>query len=139
MGPDGSAGPPSSFTLRRERRQPTALEAALGAVGSAPWSAAALSLGNLLALGGARKRLRGYPSVMQCTWYTGIFAASAVALHTGDTTNGSGLAAAWSAIWLFFNARNAYRAPARQPKLLIGLHLLNGLPYAYKYAAGGRE
>ncbi|KAJ1728302.1 hypothetical protein LPJ61_004103, partial [Coemansia biformis] len=121
MDPGNAAEPPSSHTLRRQRRQPAELEQAICTIGAMAWPALVLSAANLAALARARKSIRGYPSVMQCTWYTGIFAASAYALSTGDAVNGSGLASGWSAIWLFFNARNALKSRKPAPIAMAGL------------------
>ncbi|KAI9501112.1 hypothetical protein BX070DRAFT_176863, partial [Coemansia spiralis] len=86
-----------------------------------PYPAMVLSALNLFSLRGAQKAIRGYPSVMQCTSHTAFFAAAAYALSTGDWINGSGLTAGWSAIWLFFNARNAIRSRRIFPLTMITL------------------
>ncbi|ORX67468.1 hypothetical protein DL89DRAFT_208949, partial [Linderina pennispora] len=69
-----------------------------------------LSALNFAALSNASRGVKGYPSVFQCSAYTAAFAFSGYALSKGDAVNGSGLTAGWSAIWLFFNARNALKS-----------------------------
>ncbi|KAJ1956972.1 hypothetical protein GGI12_005161 [Dipsacomyces acuminosporus] len=131
--------PPTSYTLHAKPRQKTDLEAASSRFSTAPYPALLLSALSLAALPGARKGIRGFPSVFQCSAYTAIFAASGYALQTGDSVNGSGLAAGWSAIWLFFNARNAFKSRRLFPITMAGAIATVGSLYGYSYANIGRE
>ncbi|KAJ2013920.1 hypothetical protein IWW57_005967, partial [Coemansia sp. S610] len=88
------AEPPSSYTLHKDPappRSPASLTTLR--LATSPYPALFLSALNLASLPSARKSTRGYPSVMQCNTYTAMFALSAYALGTGDSNNGSGLAA----------------------------------------------
>ncbi|KAJ2780168.1 hypothetical protein H4R18_003616 [Coemansia javaensis] len=138
MAPDRREAP-SSRTLQRQRRAPTEVEQAVFRTAETAAPALALSALNLAALARARKAARGYPSVMQCTWYAGIFAASAYALSTGDTVNGPGLAAGWSAIWLFFNGRKALRSRSPAPIAMAAAVAAIGSMYGYSFLNLGRQ
>ncbi|KAJ1825104.1 hypothetical protein LPJ56_002750 [Coemansia sp. RSA 2599] len=132
-----SQEPPSSYTLHNDkdkRHTPTEQLVRSWAVSPAP--ALFLSATNLAALPIARRRIKGIPSVMQCNMYTAMFAASAYALSTGDSVNGSGLAAGWSTIWLFFNARNAFKSRSIIPIAMTSIVGCIGSMYMYSYATG---
>ncbi|KAJ1768140.1 hypothetical protein IW140_000816 [Coemansia sp. RSA 1813] len=133
--------PPSSLTLHKNKpvREKTEFEQLAHRFCQTPYPALVLSVLNLFSLPGSIKAIRGYPSVMPCTTYTAAFAASAYALHTGDWINGSGLTAGWSAIWLFFNARNAIRSGRAFPLGVTAMVASIGSVYGYSYATIGRE
>ncbi|KAJ2896364.1 hypothetical protein IWW38_002048 [Coemansia aciculifera] len=134
------ADAPSSYTLHKNPPPPRST-ATLAAhrLGSSPYPALLLSALNLAALPHARKSIRGYPSVMQCNSYTAIFAIAAYALSSNDVNNGSGLAASWSAIWMFFNARNAFKTRQVMPIAMTGVIAAVGSLYGYRFATLGRE
>ncbi|KAJ2830536.1 hypothetical protein GGI24_001883 [Coemansia furcata] len=135
-----TAEPPSSYTLHKDPPPPRspASQTALR-LATSPYPALLLSAINLASLPSARKAIRGYPSVMQCNTYTAIFAVAAYALGTGDSNNGSGLTASWSAIWLFFNARNAFKSKQPVPIAMTGVIAAVGTLYGYRFATLGRE
>ncbi|KAJ2015413.1 hypothetical protein GGI03_007476 [Coemansia sp. RSA 2337] len=135
-----AAEPPSSYTLHKDPPPPRspASQTALR-LASSPYPALLLSAINLASLPNARKSIRGYPSVMQCNTYTAIFAVAAYALGTGDSNNGSGLTASWSAIWLFFNARNAFKSRQALPIAMTGVITAVGTLYGYRFATLGRD
>ncbi|KAJ2802455.1 hypothetical protein H4R20_003270 [Coemansia guatemalensis] len=130
--------PPSSYTLHQKRTQPSEAENAILRVSKSAYPALILSAINLAALTKARKLVRGYPSVIQCTAYSGIFAASAYALKSDDWVNGSGIASVWSAIWLFFNARNALKSRLPAPIAMTVAVASVGSIYGYRYSTIGR-
>ncbi|KAJ2076588.1 hypothetical protein H4R24_005616 [Coemansia sp. RSA 988] len=130
--------PPSSYTLHQKNSQQSELEGAILQVSKSAYPALILSAINLAALSKARKLVRGYPSVIQCTAYSGIFAASAYALKSDDWVNGSGIASVWSAIWLFFNARNALKSRQTAPIAMTVAVASIGSIYGYRYSTIGR-
>ncbi|KAJ2859779.1 hypothetical protein GGI22_002885 [Coemansia erecta] len=133
--------PPSSYTLHKDKpsREKTEFEQQANRFSQTPYPALFLSVLSLLSLPGSIKAIRGYPSVMPCTTYTAAFALSAFAIHRGEAVNGSGLAAGWSAIWLFFNARNAFRSRRMFPLGVTAMVASVGSVYGYSYATIGRE
>ncbi|KAJ2742810.1 hypothetical protein GGI20_004212 [Coemansia sp. BCRC 34301] len=133
-------GAPSSYTLRRNPPPPRS-EATQAAhrLASSPFPALLLSALSLASLPNARKSIRGYPSVMQCNAYTAIFAVAAYALSTGDVNNGSGLTASWSAVWMFFNARNAFKSRQVLPIAMTTVVATIGSLYGYRFATLGQE
>ncbi|KAJ2156375.1 hypothetical protein GGF46_005230 [Coemansia sp. RSA 552] len=137
---DVPLAPPSSRTLqRREAAQRSDLEKRMRWLAHSPIPALALSAVNLGALSAARKAARGYPTIIQCTWYTGIFAAASYCIQTGDTINGSGLVSGWSAIWMFFNARKALRSRKPVPISIAATVAAIGTIYGYEYFTFARE
>ncbi|KAJ2850846.1 hypothetical protein IWW36_001570 [Coemansia brasiliensis] len=128
---------PSSYTLHEHPRQQSKVEQTVRQIAQSPYPALFLSAINLAALKQAGKRARGYPTVMQCMGYTGIFGASSYALGTGDSVNGSGLAFVWSAIWLFFNARNAWKSRRLVPLTMAGAVAAIGSSYGFHYFTYG--
>jgi len=52
----------------------------------------------------------GLPPLYQRIGFPFIFLGAGYVLSTGDKRNGSGIATAWSATYLFLNGRNALRA-----------------------------
>ncbi|KAJ1889589.1 hypothetical protein LPJ66_007953 [Kickxella alabastrina] len=132
--------PPSSYTLHandakhRHTATATATERLLAQISASAYPALLLSGINLSAMSLARRRTLGVPSVMQCTMYGAVFGAAAYALASGDYTNGAGLGAGWSAIWLFFNARNAFRSRNPVPLAMTAAVVSVGSVYAWRYA-----
>ncbi|KAJ2448833.1 hypothetical protein EV183_005227 [Coemansia sp. RSA 2336] len=122
---------PSSYTLHK--REPSTAEHFVRQLAQSPYPSLFLSAINFAALKQAGRRVRGYPTVMQCMGYTGIFGASSYALSTGDSVNGSGLAFVWSAIWLFFNARNAWKSRRLVPLTMAGAVAAIGSSYGFHY------
>ncbi|QRV88111.1 hypothetical protein RhiJN_16129 [Ceratobasidium sp. AG-Ba] len=59
----------------------------------------------------------GLPPLYQRIGFPFIFLGAGYVLNTGDKYNGSGIATAWSATYLFLNGRNALRA--RTPASLM--------------------
>ncbi|KAJ2490323.1 hypothetical protein IWW47_005164 [Coemansia sp. RSA 2052] len=138
--PADYAAAPSSYTLHKDPPPPRSETTQTAhRLGSSPYPALLLSALNLAALPNARKSIRGYPSVMQCNAYTAIFAVAAYALSAGDVNNGSGLTASWSAIWMFFNARNAFRSRQLVPIAMTSVVASVGSLYGYRFATLGRE
>ncbi|KAJ1722994.1 hypothetical protein LPJ53_002660 [Coemansia erecta] len=136
------SGAPSSYTIHATQpRQRSPAEQTARRLGTSPIPALALAATNAAALlvPSARRKLTGLPSTMQCTMYSAIFAASAYALASGDEVNGSGLAASWSTIWLFFNARRALKARAPLPIAIAAATVSVGSLYAYNYATIGYD
>ncbi|KAJ2232066.1 hypothetical protein H4R99_007333 [Coemansia sp. RSA 1722] len=132
--------PPSSYTLHSNKdKHLTQTEQTIRSYASSPTPALVLSAMNLGLLPLARRRTLGVPSVMQCNMYTAIFAASAYALASGDSVNGSGLAAGWSTIWLFFNARNALKSRSLVPIAMTSIVGCIGSLYGYSYATYGYQ
>ncbi|PIA17705.1 hypothetical protein COEREDRAFT_40416 [Coemansia reversa NRRL 1564] len=131
--------PPSSYTLHQKTPQRSEVEGAILQISKSPYPALILSAINLAALTKARKLVRGYPSVIQCTAYSGIFAASAYALKSDDWVNGSGITSIWSAVWLFFNARNALKSRLPAPIAMTAVIASIGSIYGYRYSTIGRE
>ncbi|KAJ2374053.1 hypothetical protein IW150_003315 [Coemansia sp. RSA 2607] len=133
---------PSSYTIHSTQpRQRSPAEQTARRLGTSPIPAFTLATANAAALlvPSTRRKLTGLPSTMQCTMYSAIFAASAYALASGDSVNGSGLVASWSTIWLFFNARRAFRARAPLPIAIAATTASVGSLYAYNYATIGYE
>lgn len=130
--------PPSSYTLHQHdqdhKRQPTLLDNFNTKWIYTPLILSALSLA---ALPQARRHTFGYPSVMQCNFYAGIFGCAAYALASGDTMNGPGLTASWSAIWLFFNGRKALTSGRPLPVVMSLAVASIGSIYGYNYATIG--
>ncbi|KAJ1834859.1 hypothetical protein LPJ63_001609 [Coemansia sp. RSA 2711] len=131
--PDAS---PSSQT--RQQRPQSELLHTVRRIAHQPYSALLLSAANLFALSKAKRGIRGYPTVISCTGYAGIFAASAYALSSGDDVNGSGLVFVWSSAWLFFNARKAIRSKKLAPISMTGLIAATGSIYGYHYFTIGQ-
>ncbi|KAJ1647358.1 hypothetical protein LPJ64_001270 [Coemansia asiatica] len=134
--------PPSSYTLhngKNKKQQRTRFSQLVCSWAVSPAPALVLSAMNLAALPIARRRTMGIPSVMQCNLYTAVFAASAYALKSGDSVNGSGLAAGWSTIWLFFNARNALKSRSFLPIAMTSIVGCLGSIYGFNYATYSYE
>ncbi|KAJ2550121.1 hypothetical protein EV175_004186 [Coemansia sp. RSA 1933] len=133
--------PPSSYTLHKNKpkRDKTEVEKFADRYCQTPYPALLLSTLALASMPGSMKATRGYPSVMANTAYAAAFAVSAYALNTGDWVNGSGLAAGWSTIWLFFSARNAIRSRRMFPLGMTAVVASVGSLYGYRYATIGRK
>ncbi|KAJ2359330.1 hypothetical protein IWW50_000055 [Coemansia erecta] len=132
--------PPSSYSLRRKPLRPQSeFEQSVRRIATTPYPVLLLSAMNVAALAKARKAVIGYPTVISCIGHAGIFAASAYALGTGDTTNGPGLATGWSINWLIFNARKAVKSKRLVPISMTSLVATIGSIYGFQYFTGGRE
>ncbi|OCH89980.1 hypothetical protein OBBRIDRAFT_630723 [Obba rivulosa] len=61
----------------------------------------------------------GLPPIVHRLGFGAIFAGAGYVLSTGDTRNGSGIATAWSLMYLFLNSRKSLQPPRHPISLAL--------------------
>ncbi|GAA5826281.1 hypothetical protein JCM11251_007239 [Rhodosporidiobolus azoricus] len=113
----------------------SSVPAPIAALATSPYPAWTTSAVLLAALPLCVKAPRGFPHLIQLPAFAAVFGGSGYMIQSGDALNGAGTTTAWSLIYLFFNARKAYRTQRPGPLALAGVAGAQAALYGWWYFA----